>query len=112
MAVLLRNLLVDDELFEQPTDFSRIEIAAVGETWDEVEPLVKKFKGAKYQGYSSRDDAEQAWQANQAAAPSFATAAGAPVVGLRARRWRASSSGVVLARASAAASIVSALFIL
>ena len=30
-------LLVDDELFEQPTDFSRIEIAAVGETWDEVE---------------------------------------------------------------------------
>jgi ATP-dependent DNA helicase PIF1 len=47
-------------------------------TWDEVEPLVKKFKGAKYQGYSSRDDAEQAWQANQAAAPSFSTAAGAP----------------------------------
>ena len=30
-------LLVDDELFEQPTEFSRIEIAAVGETWDEVE---------------------------------------------------------------------------
>ena len=50
----------------------------VFETWDEVEPLVKKFKGAKYQGYSSRDDAEQAWRANQTAAPSFATAAGAP----------------------------------
>ena len=48
------------------------------ETWDEVEPLVKKYKGAKYQGYSSRDDAEQAWRANQAAAPSFATAAGVP----------------------------------
>jgi ATP-dependent DNA helicase PIF1 len=47
-------------------------------TWDEVEPLVKKFKGAKYQGYSSRDDAEQAWRANQAAAPSFATAEGVP----------------------------------
>ena len=48
------------------------------ETWDEVEPLVKGFKRAKYQGYSSRGDAEQAWRANQAAAPSFATAAGAP----------------------------------
>ena len=48
------------------------------DTWDQVEPLVKRFKGAKYQGYSSRDDAEQAWQANQAAAPSFATAAGVP----------------------------------
>ena len=45
------------------------------ETWDEVEPLVKKFKGAKYQGYSSRDDAERAWR-DQAAAPSFTTAAG------------------------------------
>ena len=50
----------------------------VFDTWDEVEPLVKGFKRAKYQGYSSRDDAEQAWQANQAAAPSFATAGGAP----------------------------------
>ena len=50
----------------------------VFDTWDEVEPLVKGFKRAKYQGYSSRDDAEQAWRANQAAAPSFATAAGAP----------------------------------
>ena len=50
----------------------------VFDTWDEVEPLVKKFKGAKYQGYSSRDDAERAWQANQAAAPSFATAGGVP----------------------------------
>ena len=50
----------------------------VFDTWDEVEPLVKGFKRAKYQGYSSRDDAEQAWQANQAAAPAFTTAAGAP----------------------------------
>ena len=48
------------------------------ETWDEVEPLVKKFKGAKYQGYSSRDDAERAWRQAAPAAPSFATAAGAP----------------------------------
>ena len=30
-------LLVDDEIFGQPTDFSRIEIAAVGESWEEVE---------------------------------------------------------------------------
>ena len=30
-------LLVDDAIFEQPTELSRIEIAAVGETWSEVE---------------------------------------------------------------------------
>ena len=48
------------------------------DTWDEVEPLVKGFKRAKYQGYSTRDDAEQAWQASQTAAPAFTTAAGAP----------------------------------
>ena len=49
------------------------------DTWDEVEPLVKGFKRAKYQGYSSRDDAERAWRQAAPAAPSFATAAGAPV---------------------------------
>lgn len=30
-------LLVDDELFERPSEYSKIEIAAVGETWEEVE---------------------------------------------------------------------------
>ncbi|MFK7894981.1 MAG: FAD-dependent oxidoreductase [Myxococcota bacterium] len=30
-------LLVDDALFEQPSEYAKIEIAAVGETWDEVE---------------------------------------------------------------------------
>jgi len=30
-------LLVDDEIFEQPSEYSKIEIAAVGETWEEVE---------------------------------------------------------------------------
>ncbi len=30
-------LLVDDEIFEQPSELSRIEIAAVGESWEEVE---------------------------------------------------------------------------
>ncbi len=30
-------LLVDDAIFEQPSEYSRIEIAAVGETWEEVE---------------------------------------------------------------------------
>ncbi|HEB91784.1 MAG TPA: FAD-dependent oxidoreductase [Deltaproteobacteria bacterium] len=31
------HLLVDDALFERPTEYSRIEIAAVGETWNEIE---------------------------------------------------------------------------
>jgi succinate dehydrogenase/fumarate reductase flavoprotein subunit len=30
-------LLVDDAIFEQPSEYSKIEIAAVGETWEEVE---------------------------------------------------------------------------
>ncbi|MCE2390188.1 MAG: FAD-dependent oxidoreductase [Proteobacteria bacterium] len=30
-------LLVDDEIFEPPTELSRIEIAAVGQTWGEIE---------------------------------------------------------------------------
>ncbi|MEM7409852.1 MAG: FAD-dependent oxidoreductase [Myxococcota bacterium] len=30
-------LLVDDAIFEPPSEFSRIEVAAVGETWEEVE---------------------------------------------------------------------------
>ena len=30
-------LLVDDAIFEQPSEYSKIEIAAVGETWGEVE---------------------------------------------------------------------------
>jgi succinate dehydrogenase/fumarate reductase flavoprotein subunit len=30
-------LLVDDEIFERPTELSRIEVAAVGESWEEVE---------------------------------------------------------------------------
>ena len=30
-------LLVDDGIFEQPTELSRIEVAAVGESWEEVE---------------------------------------------------------------------------
>lgn len=30
-------LLVDNEIFQQPSEHSRIEIAAVGETWDEIE---------------------------------------------------------------------------
>ena len=37
------------------------------ETWDEAEPLVKGFSGAKYQGYNSLDEAERAWRADQAA---------------------------------------------
>jgi len=39
-------LLVDDEIFEQPTEFSRIEIAAVGETWDEVESEIGVPEGS------------------------------------------------------------------
>ena len=74
------------------------------DTWDEVEPLVKKFKGAKYQGYSSRDDAEQAWRANQAAAPSFATAAGAPAA--PAVCIRAAAAGVCTRAAGAGADAV------
>ncbi len=31
------HLLVDDAIFERPTDYSKIEVAAVGETWSEVE---------------------------------------------------------------------------
>jgi len=47
------------------------------ETWDEAEPLVKGFSGAKYQGYNSLDEAERAWRADQAApAFTFTTAAG------------------------------------
>lgn len=30
-------LLVDDEIFEQPSEYSKIEIASVGETWEEIE---------------------------------------------------------------------------
>jgi len=30
-------LLVDDGIFEQPSEYSKIEIASVGETWEEVE---------------------------------------------------------------------------
>jgi succinate dehydrogenase/fumarate reductase flavoprotein subunit len=38
-------LLVDHAIFEQPTAFSRIEVAAVGESWDEVERELGMVEG-------------------------------------------------------------------
>jgi 3-oxo-5alpha-steroid 4-dehydrogenase len=38
-------LLVDDEIFEQPSELSRITIAAVGETWEEVERELDLVEG-------------------------------------------------------------------
>ncbi len=38
-------LLVDDEIFEQPSELSRIRIAAVGETWEEVERELDLVEG-------------------------------------------------------------------
>jgi succinate dehydrogenase/fumarate reductase flavoprotein subunit len=38
-------LLVDGESFEQPTPLSRIEVAAVGETWQEVERELGMVEG-------------------------------------------------------------------
>ncbi len=38
-------LLVDNEIFEQPSELSRIEIAAVGETWDEIERALGFVEG-------------------------------------------------------------------
>jgi succinate dehydrogenase/fumarate reductase flavoprotein subunit len=38
-------LLVDSEIFEHPTELSRIEIAAVGETWQEIEREIGMVEG-------------------------------------------------------------------
>ena len=38
-------LLVDDEIFEQPSEFSRIQIAAVGESWEEIEHELGMVEG-------------------------------------------------------------------
>ena len=38
-------LLVDDAIFEQPSEFSRIEIAAVGESWEEIERELALVEG-------------------------------------------------------------------
>jgi succinate dehydrogenase/fumarate reductase flavoprotein subunit len=38
-------LLVDNDLFGQPTDYSRIEIAAVGESWEEIESELGMVEG-------------------------------------------------------------------
>ncbi len=38
-------LLVDDGIFEQPTELSRIEVAAVGESWEEVERELSMLEG-------------------------------------------------------------------
>jgi succinate dehydrogenase/fumarate reductase flavoprotein subunit len=38
-------LLVDDTLFQRPADYSKIEIAAVGETWQEVESELGLIEG-------------------------------------------------------------------
>ena len=38
-------LLVDDAIFEQPSEFSRIEIAAVGESWEEIERELEMVEG-------------------------------------------------------------------
>jgi succinate dehydrogenase/fumarate reductase flavoprotein subunit len=38
-------LLVDDAIFEQPSELSRISIAAVGETWEEVERELELVEG-------------------------------------------------------------------
>jgi succinate dehydrogenase/fumarate reductase flavoprotein subunit len=38
-------LLVDDEIFEQPTELSRIRVAAVGESWQEVERELGMVEG-------------------------------------------------------------------
>jgi succinate dehydrogenase/fumarate reductase flavoprotein subunit len=38
-------LLVDNEIFGQPTEFSRIEIAAVGESWEEIEQELEMAEG-------------------------------------------------------------------
>ena len=39
-------LLVDDAIFEQPSEFSRIEVAAVGESWEEVERELNLSEGS------------------------------------------------------------------
>ena len=38
-------LLVDHAIFEQPSEFSRIEIAAVGESWEEIERELEMVEG-------------------------------------------------------------------
>ncbi|MCH2172520.1 FAD-dependent oxidoreductase [Myxococcota bacterium] len=38
-------MLVDDSIFEQPSEFSRIEIAAVGESWSEIESELGLLEG-------------------------------------------------------------------
>jgi len=38
-------LLVDDDIFEQPTELSRIQIAAVGESWAEIERELEMVEG-------------------------------------------------------------------
>jgi len=39
-------LLVDDALYEVPSDYSKIEIAAVGESWQEIESELGMAKGS------------------------------------------------------------------
>ena len=39
------HLLVDNAIFEQPSEFSRIEIAAVGESWEEIEREIGMVEG-------------------------------------------------------------------
>ncbi|MEE3330744.1 MAG: FAD-dependent oxidoreductase [Myxococcota bacterium] len=38
-------LLVDDAMFEQPTELSRIQVAAVGESWEEIERELEMVEG-------------------------------------------------------------------
>ena len=38
-------LLVDNAMFEQPSELSRIEVAAVGETWEEIERELELVEG-------------------------------------------------------------------
>jgi succinate dehydrogenase/fumarate reductase flavoprotein subunit len=55
-------LLVDDAIFGKPAPYSRIEVAAVGETWQEIEREIGMLPGAlvetveRYNGYAAKGE--------------------------------------------------------
>jgi succinate dehydrogenase/fumarate reductase flavoprotein subunit len=55
-------LLVDDAIFGKPAPYSRIEVAAVGETWQELEREIGMLPGAlvetveRYNGYAAKGE--------------------------------------------------------